>query len=294
MADPFRDGAAAQLELLRSLDAQVAELEARLSPTFWRRVAETLGLEPPAAGAPLAADAPPEAVALRVAEREARLAALGRAHAEIGRLEAAFHAPAPGFPAITFEATNPSFTGWEASPDDRGIAAFRRAAAGLAPGAALQEVWKGGYGGVVTFATPLGPCQASMDKYKRQSEVRQKVVVRGTASRLHGELTVRPEGFIDPLLAKLGLKQDIQIGQEELDGLFLVQGDDDVARALLTDRARGALLTLIVQVRPELVVADGMVTVSWDGPVGPDVIGTALTLVDELRSAPPTRPLLAT
>lgn len=84
----------------------------------------------------------------------------------------------------------------------------------------------------------------------------------GVASDLPA-LVVRPESAVAALGSILGIVEDLDMRDEPFDEAFLVQGDADVARLVLTPAVRRAFVRL-APLAPELrVEASGIVTLRW-------------------------------
>ena len=97
------------------------------------------------------------------------------------------------------------------------------------------------------------------------------------------ELTVRPLTFIHGFTTVLRIHRDRRIGDGEFDNRFLVLGDAEVARRMLTKPLRTALLRVAAFDVPRLEIGEGLgrITFRWD--VEPKTLLAAIDVLVLLR-----------
>ncbi len=287
MSGPFRDSIQAQRARVASLDHQIAELEGGFSSFFWDAVAPTLGIEAEVLE-PLSDEADATEIGQCLAERENRLSTLQRLAAQSAALETEWGEPASDVPANHvvggYTLKKPSFGtelfGWP--PDG-----FDDAVSHLMPDAEVTIVKENSRRVVgVLEAVPL---EVSFDmRTVSKNNVVSSLEARTTVSRLLGELTVKPEGFVDSLLAIVKAKQDIVVGGANFDGIFLVQGDDRTAKSVLTPEVQGHLVTMAQSAAVRLHVQEGLARLQWDESVEHTCIEAALAAIVLIHSSSPT------
>lgn len=101
-------------------------------------------------------------------------------------------------------------------------------------------------------------------------------------------LDVRPLAFSHSFTKLLRIHRDIEIGDEQIDGRFLIQGDVAFAKAVLSDKTRADLLKIATFDVPFLDVADRndlrvvRLRWRWDAKVGP--LKAALRILARIRA----------
>lgn len=92
-------------------------------------------------------------------------------------------------------------------------------------------------------------------------------------------IVLRPQGTLDTVLGWVGARRDVQIGARSFDATFVVDADEHVAAAWLTDDVRDDLLYLAdLGAPPEVRVTAELTTIQWReidySPVGDEVLPT--------------------
>lgn len=120
------------------------------------------------------------------------------------------------------------------------------------------------------------------------------VALATSVSRAAARLDVKLGGALDDLKAALGLLQDTEIGDDEIDALFEIRGEAAHARALIGPPVRSALRMLAGLGEVALAVGDGRAAFTSKGmaPSQREIERTAHALA-WIRAAPPTLPLRA-
>jgi hypothetical protein len=292
MPSPYRDSLEALRDRIGALDLEIARLEETFTDVFWDDVAPGLSLLRPAEREPPGDDAMPEALMSATTEREERLAALQRVERDFPGIEERWTRPAPEPPPLELV-----FESWIERVDRAfkargpGLGAFKATIAQVAPGTPLSPVESGGTGCVieidgVAFAVTFQDWATSRSA---ETQAVNAVAVRvppGTA-----EVRAVPQDFGAELLSIFRMTQDIKLGHPDFDGYFLIQGDPDAARALITPTVRDRLLSLARQDIPTLHVSRGVARLWWSWELTPESLLTAIEALRELRGVPPTRPL---
>jgi hypothetical protein len=101
-------------------------------------------------------------------------------------------------------------------------------------------------------------------------------------------LLAYPQGFKETVLLKpLGLRRDVQVGEPDLDGRFMFDGDEDVVQTLIVERVRRGLVAMdsTVADKVRLSIEDsGIATLTWDGETDERVLRGAVDVLVGLRS----------
>jgi hypothetical protein len=106
-------------------------------------------------------------------------------------------------------------------------------------------------------------------------------------------LSLEPEAWHRSLLKALRLKNDVIIGDTEVDRLFIIDGDRDEAQRVLREGLCAALLEMARVEVPRLAIGDGLARLEWRETVDyGSGIDPACAVLRELRAMPPT-PLLS-
>ena len=268
MAHPYRDSKGVSAERLKSLRAQIADLEGRFSEAFWSRVAPELGIERELQDVetetPIADDI--QAAEVRVDLLEQTVGRLGRLESEwctpahsvarigVGALGgiSSNTATAHGWPQNLTESVRKLDATFEMKPRGLGIEGGSLVADGVPLD--IQQAWS--LRGIVlwTFAT--------------------------TVARILGPLRIEHEGTLDGILDMLGLQAELELADDRFDPVFLVRGDEPTARAVLKPEARELLLRIGEETSPVFRIAAGQAALAWPrGPTSPGIVQSAIRLM---------------
>ncbi len=270
-SDPYRGDEAARAARLVALDEEIAKLEAVLTPVFWARVAPTLRVDAP--GSPLSGE-PLEARQRRVA---ALSDAIARARAGI---RAADERP-PSEPRREGGALDPAL-------DDRDVVRNLKALASESPDAEINRRARDRWG--VRTRSEGVPIDATVRRVPANNGTYWEWRLYTSCvpdARLH----MKAEGILQDLLEMLGLGEEIELGDPELDPVFEIKGDERSARALLTPRVRRDLLDLNVASTVVLAVDRGCAELALH-PLAPSSVPLAVRILRELHRAPSHVPLV--
>ncbi|MBX3268665.1 MAG: hypothetical protein KF729_00295 [Sandaracinaceae bacterium] len=238
----YRGDGEASAERLAALDAEIAGLEARLTPIFWERAAPVFGIDPPS---------------------KRPLGSLEARHDRIARLEAtlerARHAPAaaPELP--------------RRGPPPEGVLASIGEALSFAPAEILDAARDAArahaadvsldYRSYATWSARFRAREAPIDLTiaigKKENDSSVFATVETTVAPA-AVLRLDPEGILEDLLETLGLRREVELGDPSFDPVFLIRGDAPSARALLTADVRRALLAVNAQANLRATVRDGL------------------------------------
>lgn len=106
-------------------------------------------------------------------------------------------------------------------------------------------------------------------------------------------LHLRPEMLRHSILLKpLGIVRDVEVGQFDFDGTFLIDGSERDARQLLTRRVRKGLLEVAHYEIPELRLGHGLALLKWRYEPNQPAFAGALEVLIGLREARIDLPLL--
>jgi hypothetical protein len=295
MSSPYRGSSEAIVEQIASLDARIGDVERSFTESFWGEVAPGLGLDPPARREAVGAGSGPDELLAALSQRESRLEALERIVAGFAAGEEAWRTPPEGAPPAQ---TAPYDFVTTVNRALSGVDVNRRAFAALVeqlfPGTTLERPTTHALAATVRFEGELfsltyQPFISSGDK-SWAPELVAAVTMPPGAPRLQLE----PQTTGREILAAFGLIADVEVGDPDFDGMFLVKGDYDEAKAALGPDVRKALLVLAHVDIPSLFVGPGLAWVRWRYGLSESAVTTALAALRSLRRSGVVRPLRTT
>lgn len=259
------------------LDAEIAALEARLTPIFWERVAPVWGVHrgPTAGLSPLA-------------ERHDRIA---RLEAAVERARAGPHAEPdlpelPPAPAGVLASINQAFAHLPAELAQ----AVRAAVHEHAPEAELT------YRALRTWGVRLRADGAPIDlrlvlepSRSRQSNL---VLYGDTTVAPAARLRLKPEGILQDLLEVVGLSPEIELGDPAFDPVFEITGDEETARAFLVPEVKRAILMVSEEDGVDVRVVGGRVRF-WSGSASRRATARVIEILARWHALGSPHPLLA-
>ena len=292
MSSPYRDSLEALRQRIRALETEIGVLERSYSDAFWERLAPELPLDPPEIRWEPDEDATLEQLMGATNAREARLAALHEVERNFGQLEERWGRPSLEPPPLELIVAN-----WTTRVDQalkikgKVYDDYERVMAQYAPDVEIHEVEPDGLGchiqsAGVPFAITV---QGWSDSSSAEQEPLNKVSVCVPPGA--GDVRLLPQNFADEVLALLRLKQDIQLGLPDFDGFFLIQGDEDTARAVLRSEVRQNLLGLARDDIPHFEMANGVASLYWFWKLKRSSLELAMEALRIIHEVPPTRGL---
>ena len=291
MVSPYRDSRAALLERLRHTRSRVVAIEGTLTPIFWSEVAPGRGITPPRETDPPLGDSM-DALHEAVAVELGRLSILEQAVKEIDRIEGDLRTPAEVVPRCQ-PRREVSEAEEEALSDSSGLDLenLRAALAETTSDAVFDDASSMA---VRVSANIEGlPVEMLYDSVARWNSKRPstRITMQTTVSQLSGELVVTPQGLKDDLLGAFGLHDEVVLDQGSFDGIFVIRAEEAVARILLTDEVRAALLSLSREDVPTLEVGEGLARISWSYEPNARCLRVGARALGALRAAPPAKSL---
>ncbi len=291
MSDPYRDSITALKARLHDLDRQVAAREARTTEQFWRFL--------------------PAERALRLRAAKAETAATGEEFNELARREMALGAYLQALEEAIAFAPELERACLELPPSAPESRIPRRSLLGLALGVDAEAGWERTCEVFEGAARKLDP-GASVEPLRKEWLIRASLEHRGAPFALalyYGSLDevsantwnvvstgvalaapllrLAPELMGHWLLKPLRLVRDLQIEDDNFDGVFLIDAESvPAARALLTRKVRHALLRVARFDIPQLVVQEGRAELRWRFEAAADAIAAAVEALGAIRSAP--------
>ena len=111
-----------------------------------------------------------------------------------------------------------------------------------------------------------------------------------SAPRGAGRVTIEPERLLDDLRKMAGVLTDIEVGDDRFDGVFLVQGHEPTARALLDGETRRRLLGIGARcARLRIELGEGTAVVQLHAAPDRRLLDDAIEVLTRLRRAPVRR-----
>ncbi len=123
----------------------------------------------------------------------------------------------------------------------------------------------------------------------RPGRGRPWVAISTTVARGAGAFQIEPEGVFSDLRKMLGTLREIELGDADFDGVFLVRGHEPTLRGTIDRRARRALLRIgELSSLPTLTLARGIATLAI-GAMAPSevLVALAVEVLLATRHAPP-------
>ncbi len=295
MSSPYRDSLDVLRNRLHALDRERADIEESYTDLFWSDVAPSIPLAPPRAPPSLSEQAEIDELTGAIEALETRLADL--------------HSVERGFPGILKEWSEPAAevphckgtTVFDvvqgviarAIMDDPYLPAFDRMIKALEIDGNAHVLEPSRSARTATFQVAGVPFDSRCETYQpnRSGDWKVDMTVQTTVPGLFGDLQLSPQGFGAEVLIALRLKQDIKMEHSEFDGYFVVKGDVDTARAVLTDEVRASLLVIAKEDIPLLVVSRGLATLLWRFEPNLLSMKAAIEALSAIRGAVPTRSL---
>lgn len=281
------DPTAPERERERLLE-RIRERESSWTDVFWREVASGRGIAPPRELGELGLDA--------LVARADELDRLESAAAEILRAWAVRTPPPRTSTSIDLDAID----AWRERPEVLG-------GASLVAHRFVPAFGAGRWAAELAFASrdaidrhPID--RAHVDCRFALSSTRQGAWIEVTlvmgAPRGAGALRLRPETLLDDLGRMVGLTRKVWVGADEFDGVFHIDAEPGVPRALLDRATQRDLLRLGAAHAPRLALRDGAAELRIAFEVGSDDVGpreaasmsAAVAVVARLATAP-VRPL---
>lgn len=212
--------------LARAVDA----LERKWTEIFWREVAPERGIAPPDAARPA------QDLEAEIARLSARLSVLQKLESERRSITQEWERPPPLTGPPTQLLGRRPIVPWIARATDESLARVAR----------YIEQDRSGV-----------PYRAEARLYQTRNGTFLLTHLVTPIAPVVPHFTVRHETFSDDLRKLFGSKHDIQLGVDEFDGVFAIEGDEPTARAVLDRATRSTLLRMGMRGRVDVRIANG-------------------------------------
>jgi hypothetical protein len=279
----YRDPSQALRERIVELDRQIAKLEGSFSSVFWKSAAPDIDVPPPRTFERVDEGSNHDALMRAFEQREHRLQQLEGVLEDIEALERYWEQP-----RFAIRETIPLTLSAKTSPLSAArLREFQEMMQLAVPGATIEP--RGKAARRVRFVDGENNtfellCTSYIGRLR--GNVVTTLTIRTTVPRLLGACRISSRSVLKELLISLRLLHPITTGDPSFDDFFVVGGDVETAKAILSPWVRMHLVDLAWNAAPTLTIGEGEARLERRWTADIQSIRSALAALRGVRSVP--------